>query len=79
MATTDTTLDDNAAKPLQVKTPTAEVKQHALMDQIEYDRYKAGKVARALSRSPLAGLRIGRAIPGGTVGRVTPGTDSLGP
>lgn len=72
MATSDTTLDDNAAKPARIRTLNGDVFQHSLKDQIEYDRYKAGKAARAASRSPLAGLRIARAIPGGTV---TPSAD----
>ncbi len=79
MATTDTTLDDKAGQPLSVQTASAMVKQHTLTEQIEYDRYKAGKTARTRSRSALAGLVISRAISGGTVGRVAPGTDTLGP
>ncbi len=68
MATSDTTLDDNAAKPASVKTATAEVSQHSLLDQIEYDKYKAAKAAKAASASPLAGLRISKAGFGGTTG-----------
>ncbi len=67
MATTDETLDNNAAKPASVKTATAEVAQHSLPDQMEYDRYKLGKAAKRASTSPLAGMRIGKAKPGGSV------------
>lgn len=67
MATTGETLDNNAARPKRVKTTTAEVEQFSLAEQIEYERYKAGKAARAASSSPFAGLRITKAKPGGTV------------
>ena len=61
MATTDTTLDDNAAKPSSFKNATGEVQQHKLLDQVEYEKYKAGKAARAASSSPLVGMKITRA------------------
>ncbi len=67
MATSDSTLDDNAARPARVRTLNGDVQQHSLTQQIEFDRYKASKRARGISRSPLAGLRIARAIPGGAV------------
>jgi len=67
MATNSQTLDNNAAKAARVRTLNADVQQHSLEMQMSYDRYKAGKAARAASRSALAGLRISRAIPGGTV------------
>ena len=67
MATTSETLDDNAGRPKRVKTSTADVEQYSLTEQMEYERYKAGKTARAASSSPFAGLRIAKAKPGGTV------------
>ncbi len=67
MATNDTTLDDAAAKPARIRTLNGDVQVHPLTQQIEYDRYKASKRARGISRSPLAGLRIARAIPGSSV------------
>lgn len=70
MATTNTTLDDNAAKVARIRTLNGDVQQHSLQQQIEYDRYKAGKRARSGNRSALAGLRISRAIPGGAVSPV---------
>lgn len=68
MATSSTTLDDNAAKPASVKTATAEVSQHSLTEQTEYEKYKLGKAARAASSSPLVGMKITKAGFGGTTG-----------
>lgn len=67
MATSNETLDDNAGRPKRVKTSTSEVEQFSLAEQMEYERYKAGKIAREASSSPFAGLRIAKAKPGGTV------------
>jgi len=68
MATTPTTLDDNAARPQKASTAAGSVEQAPLPDQIEYDRYKATKTARANGSSPLAGLRISKIGFGGTTG-----------
>jgi hypothetical protein len=68
MATTSTTLDDNAANPAKVKTSAVDIEQHDLAEQIEFDRYKATKAAQGSTKSPLSGMRITKVGLGGTTG-----------
>ena len=67
MATPEEIFAEEAAKPEKVRTTSAEIWNRPLMDLIEWDRYLASKKAYKKSRSALAGLRITKANPPGTV------------
>jgi len=56
-------IQQNASGPAEVSTDAGTVKQHNLKDQIEVDKYLAGKEA---VRQPTRGLRFNKLIPPGT-------------
>ena len=58
------TIRDNAQGPAEAKGDSVSVKQHGLKDQIEADKYLAGKAALS---SGSKGLRKAKIVPPGTV------------
>jgi len=57
------TIRDNAQGPAEAKGDSVSVKQHGLKDQIEADKYLAGKRAAA---DPTKGLARVKIVPPGT-------------
>ena len=59
------TIKDNASGPKRAKGDSAEMEQHSLKDQIEADKYLAGK--DAVSTNPAKGFTRMKIVPPGTV------------
>ncbi|MBL7134352.1 MAG: hypothetical protein ISS78_09675 [Phycisphaerae bacterium] len=59
------TIKDNASGPKRAKGDSAEMEQHSLKDQIEADKYLAGK--DAVSKNPAKGFTRMKIVPPGTV------------
>ena len=59
------TIKDNASGPKRAKGDSAEMEQHSLKDQIEADKYLAGK--DAVSKNPAKGFTRVKIVPPGTV------------
>lgn len=57
------TIQTNAAKPKRVKTPTAEVEQHPIADQIAADKHAAAN--SGASQNEFFGMRVRKARFGG--------------
>ena len=60
----DSTIRENAAGPESASADGVQVKQHSLRDQIEADKYLAGKDAR---RNPAKAFTRVKVVPPGTV------------
>jgi len=60
----DSTIRENAAGPESASADGVQVKQHNLRDQIEADKYLAGKAA---ARNPAKALTRVKIVPPGTV------------
>lgn len=61
----DNTIRENAAGPKRASGDSGSVDQHSLADQIEADKYLAGKTA--VSGNPAKGFVRVKIIPPGTV------------
>jgi len=59
------TIKDNASGPKRAKGDSAEMEQHSLKDQIEADKYLAGK--DAVSKNPAKSFTRVKIVPPGTV------------
>jgi len=64
MADLETDIEENAQGPKRVTGDSGSVDQHPLPDQIEADKYLAGKTATGTKR---LGLRFVKIIPPGAV------------
>jgi len=61
----DNTIRDNAAGPKRASGDSGSVEQHSLADQIEADKYLAGK--DAVSKNPAKAFTRVKIVPPGTV------------
>ena len=61
----DSTIRQNARGPAEARGDSGSMRQHGLRDQIEVDKYLAGKTA--VSANPAKGFTRVKIVPPGTV------------